>query len=154
MCLCVCKCSFNEWLDPLESICSVMYIINVPCLFNSMQALTTLVLIQAFFRPRWVPYPVVFNVSFSASSLLGGSVLCCSVVAYDHVHSLSSLLMRSVKGPLTGLSCLFLVFCQREVCCQSSSLFWQRCSHRDQFVVILLVTLLLSVVYNNSTIYG
>lgn len=30
----------------------------------------------------------------------------------------------------------------------------QRCSHGDQFVVILLVMLLLSVVFNNSTIYG
>lgn len=30
----------------------------------------------------------------------------------------------------------------------------QRRSHRDQFVVLLLVTLLLIVVFNDSTIYG
>lgn len=29
-----------------------------------------------------------------------------------------------------------------------------RCSHRDQFVVILVVMLLLNVVFNNGTIYG
>lgn len=33
-------------------------------------------------------------------------------------------------------------------------LYGARRSHGDQFVVILVVTLLLNVVFNNSTIYG
>lgn len=62
--------------------------------------------------------------------------------------------MQSVKGPLTGLSCLFSFCSVREMCYQSLSLFFGgRCSHKDQFLVILVVTLLLNVVFNNSTIY-
>lgn len=57
--------------------------------------------------------------------------------------SLSSLLMQSVQGPLWQICASF--FCLVNP---------QRCSHRDQFVVILLVMLLLNVVFNNITING
>lgn len=48
--------------------------------------------------------------------------------------------------------CLSSSFCRSEVCLFLS--FRGGRSHRDQFVVILVVTLLLNVVFNNSTIYG
>lgn len=84
---------------------------------------------------------------------LRGSVLHWSAVSYELVHSLSSLLMQGVKGPLTGLSCLFVF----GLSCPSLILefisYRARCSHRDRFV-ILVVTLLLNVVFTNSTIYG
>lgn len=69
-----------------------------------------------------------------------------------------------VFGSLVLSSCSLLVFCFCKVFEGLSAEFVlaggksvinrQRCSHGDQFVVILLVTLLLSVVFNNSTIYG
>lgn len=93
-----------------------VYIINVPCLCDSMQALT--LLIQAFFSPslNGFPHQVVFNVSFWASSLLGGSVLYCSVVSSDHVHGLSSLLMQRVRA-FDRIELFVSCYCQRDVCC-------------------------------------
>lgn len=73
-------------------------------------------------------------------------------MSYELVHSLSSL-MQGVKGPLTGLSCSFVF----GLSCPSLILefisYRARCSHRERFV-ILVVTLLLNVVFTNSTIYG
>lgn len=65
---------------------------------------------------------------------------------------------KSVKGPLTGLSSLFsFLLSQGEVCLSYIlfGFFWEKSrSQRDQFLVILVVTLLFIVVFNNSTIYG
>lgn len=78
------------------------------------------------------------------------AVLHWSVVSYDLVPSLSSLLMQRVKRAFDGTELFVSVlFCQREVCRPRVYFVW-----RDQFVVILVVTLLLNVVFNNSTIYG
>ena len=83
-----------------------------------MQVFTTFIFIDDSMAgdPR---LHVVFNESFSVPYLNARAAWLCpvlhwSVVSSDLVHSLSSRLMQSVKGPLTGLSCLF-VFVQ--VCC-------------------------------------
>lgn len=81
-------------------------------------------------------------------------------MSYDLVHSLSSLLMQSVTGPFDRIE---LFVCSRSFFLSGDKsvvdprvcfVCRQRCSHRDQFVVILVVTLLLNVVFNDSTIYG
>lgn len=68
---------------------------------------------------------------------------CVLFSCLTFLFSLSSLLVQSVRGP----------FC-RVLARGKSSINPQRCSHEGPFVVILLVMLLLSVVFNNSTIYG
>lgn len=59
-----------------------------------------------------------------------------------------SVLVHCLCKVFEGLSAMFVLVRGKSVIDR------QRCSHGDQFVVILLVMLLLSVVFNNSTIYG
>lgn len=66
---------------------------------------------------------------------------------------------KVLQGLLTGLSCSFvlILFLSGEksvVDPQVCFVCRQRRSNRDQFVVISVVTLLLNVVFNDSTIYG
>lgn len=80
---------------------------------------------------------------FCRALLPAGPIVFCSVVL-----SSCSLLVRCLCKVFEGLSAIFVL------ARGTSVINPQRCSHGDQFVVILLVMLLLSVVFNNSTIYG
>lgn len=83
MCLCANAALENDFIGVIHSI-SVFF--------------------HAGVRIQWL-----HNEGFSVPYLPGKcQVLHWSVVFYDPVRNVGSLLMQRVKGPLTGLSCLFV----------------------------------------------
>lgn len=97
---------------------------------------------------------VLLSVCTNAAQMDGSAhcrasvVTCVTIVFCLVVLSSCSLLVHCLCKVFKGLSAIFVLAGGKTV------INPQRSSHGDQFVVILLVMLLLSVVFNNSTIYG